>query len=212
MTPVNPLASDGGPRVLMERLREGTRSLHARVETSVDLMGRCSTLDGYRGLLVRMLGLYIPLEAALGRLDWHGTAIDLEERSKLRLLRADLAALGGPDHVPSPTVVPHLPTLAAGFGCLYVLEGSTLGGQLILRHVSASLGVGAAGGASFFASYGPRLGAMWQSFGRAATAHCEDAPRIEEAVSAAIATFESFEGWLGSAASTSLPDHRDEAP
>lgn len=194
---------------VMAHLRAGTRSLHARVEASVDLVGRCATLDGYRDLLVRMLGLHAPLEKALERLEWRAAGIDLEERRKARLLRTDLSVLGVSPDAASAACLPDLPTLAAGFGCLYVLEGSTLGGQIILRHVEASLGVGPASGASFFASYGPRLGIMWRAFGEAATFHCDTPERLDEALHAAVSTFEAFDTWIGKALS---PPRADALP
>ncbi len=205
---------------VMARLKEETRSLHARVEESVDLLGRCSTLSGYRGLLERMLGLYLPLEAALGRLDWREAGIQLDERSKVGLLRADLTALSSippgdsaetfvrPESPPPVTLtIPNFRTLSSGFGCLYVLEGATLGGQFIVRHVGRSLGVRPGNGASFFGSYGPRVGAMWQAFGQAATAFCTSSERIDEAVSAALSTFQTFDAWMKSTPSQQSVSH-----
>lgn len=181
---------------VMERLREDTRELHARVERRVDLPRRCATLEGYTGLLVRMLGLYIPIESKLRLLDWSETGVNIAARHKSDMIRADLGALGACDDVPVYAAVPELRTLAAGFGCLYVIEGSTLGGQVILRHVRDALGLSPAHGASFFASYGPRLGAMWRAFGQAADAYCTTQPRVEEALDASVHTFEAFERWL----------------
>jgi heme oxygenase len=67
----------------LERLRADTRQHHLRVEERLDLTGSCATLDGYRQLLARMLGLYVPLEARLSGLDWAGTGVDLDERLKI---------------------------------------------------------------------------------------------------------------------------------
>jgi heme oxygenase len=193
------------PSLLLERLRASTRPLHTRVEARVDLTGRCSTRRGYEQLLVQMLGLYAPLEAQLARLDWAGTSFDFEQRRKEALLRADLAALGVTRDAPACDTTPELGSLASGFGCLYVLEGSTLGGQIILRHVERSLDLSAKRGASFFDSYGPSVGPMWRAFGDAASAHCDTETRIVEASAAATRTFEAFDRWLGSPASSAQP-------
>lgn len=186
------------PHVL-DRLRTDTRSLHERVEKRVDLHRRCATLDAYRGLLERMFGLHAALETALSRLDWTGTGIELARRRKTHLIRADLAALtGAAAELPPPCErAPELRTLAEGFGSLYVVEGSTLGGQLILRHLRRTLALGPDNGASFFASYGPEVGPMWRAFGAAAEAHCTTPARIQGAVDAATSTFEVFEAELG---------------
>ena len=71
-------------------------------------------------------------------------------------------------HIPLPPrlqldVLP-LNNAAKALGCLYVLEGATLGGVLIARHVRASLGFDGDAGSAFYLGYGPRTGAMWRGF------------------------------------------------
>jgi heme oxygenase (biliverdin-IX-beta and delta-forming) len=180
---------------VLDRLRADTRSLHARVEKRVDLAHRCATKDAYRGLLVQMFGVHAAIEAVLARLDWTSVGIDLAQRRKTHHIRADLALLDGQEVGPPPLCndVPQLRTLAEGFGCLYVVEGSTLGGQVIVRHLRQSLDLSPGNGASFFASYGPEVGSMWRAFGDAAKSHCTTEDRIREAVDSAISTFEFFE-------------------
>lgn len=192
------LLTETSPNIL-ERLRADTRSLHERVEKRVDLPRRCATKQAYRGLLVQMFGLHTAVETVLSHLDWTSTGIDLARRRKTHLIRADLMFLDGQDVFPPPSCdcVPELRTLAEGFGCLYVVEGSTLGGQVILQQLHRTLDMGQANGASFFASYGREVGSMWRAFGVAAKAHCTTEIHIREAVGAAIATFQAFETWIG---------------
>jgi heme oxygenase len=45
-----------------------------------------------------------------------------------------------------------------------VLEGSTLGGRLILRVVEARIGASIAGATGFFAGRGEAVGPMWKNF------------------------------------------------
>lgn len=181
------------PNVL-ERLRDNTRCMHKRVEQHVDLDIRCSTKVAYADLLAQMYRLHGAVEAALSHLDWTGTGIDLQRRRKTHLLRADLSYLEGRDVGPPAACAGglELRTVTHGFGCLYVVEGSTLGGQQILRHVRRTLDLGPGNGASFFASYGSEVGSMWRAFGEAAKSHCTTELRIGEAVDAAIATFGIF--------------------
>jgi len=180
---------------VLERLRADTRPLHERVEKRIDLSRRCATKDAYRALLVQMFGVHAALETALSRLDWTAVGIDLARRRKTHHICSDLMYLDGQDIGPPPSCdkVPQLRTLAEGFGCLYVVEGSTLGGQVILRHLRQTLDFGPGKGASFFASYGPEVGSMWRAFGDAAKSHCTTEDRIREAVDSAISTFEFFE-------------------
>ena len=84
--------------------------------------------------------------------------IDMSERWKLPALKSDLAMLGVPAEV---WVVgngsPDIQTVAAAFGCLYVLEGSTLGGQMITREVSERLGMEPQTGCQFFPQTGHNI-------------------------------------------------------
>lgn len=187
--------------MLMERLRRETREQHHAVERSVDVESRLANRDDYVELLRRMLGLHEPFEAALGRLEWSSLGLDLGERRKSGFIADDLKVLGLSDAeiaaIPRCDALPALPDLARGVGCLYVIEGSTLGGAMIAKELSSKLGIGgpAAGGA-FYASYGRDIGPMWKRFGAAAERWCDSDARRDSAVAAAIDTFDCFDAWF----------------
>jgi heme oxygenase (biliverdin-IX-beta and delta-forming) len=187
--------------MLLESLRERTASLHARVERSTDLPKRCSSVRAYRELLLRLLGFYEPAEERLSFFDWRVLGIDFEQRRKVPLLVRDIRTLAGDPRNCSPISqdeLPRIPTLSAAVGVLYVMEGATLGGQFISRHVRDVLGIGPSTGGSFHAAYGCNTGAMWREFREAANGYCDvRVDRIDEAVTAAVATFEAFDRWLG---------------
>jgi heme oxygenase len=66
-----------------------------------------------------------------------------EVRPKLPALLADLADLGCPGpRAPPARPVPVPPDLGAAAGGAYVLEGATLGGRVIARHLRRRLGGG----------------------------------------------------------------------
>lgn len=186
---------------IASRLREHTRPLHDRVEKAVDIPSRCASLEAYRSLLARMLGFYAPFEASQSRLDWREAGLDFEARRKAHLLRADLSALGlsepAIDALPLRQRLPEPGSLAAGLGHQYVLEGATLGGQILAREIERSLGLSPGAGGSFYAGYGERTGSMWRGFCSAANSYCGDDPRRhEDALAGAVQTFEAFEAWL----------------
>ena len=191
---------------LMLRLRHETRPEHAEVEAVVDLVSPHLTREVYRKRLEQFYGFYLPLEERLAeRLaerphageEWGRWGLDLNARRKVPLLEADLRVLGtAPDRLPRCADLPPLPSLAAVFGCLYVLEGATLGGQVISRHVRGRLGIYPENGGRFFAGYGPEVGARWREFGGALERYAV-APHLQEAViQSARATFVAFTDWF----------------
>ncbi len=125
----------------------------------------------------------------------HCDPLALVERAKLPLLARDLSALGAPlNRLPLVGVVPDVSTLSRAVGALYVVEGATLGGQIIRRHVCKRLGIEATTGARFFTGYGAATRLMWSRFGN----YVDHAPSLElpAAIGAAIETFQTMTTWF----------------
>jgi heme oxygenase len=188
-------------RDLPSRLRHETMDCHRRIEALpvfAQLMAPDVTREALRGHLGRMLGFY---EQAERRLAFHGAlpGLDLPRRLvKAERLRSDLAALGllscDIDALPR---WPGRPLEAEdAWGLLYVLEGATLGGQLIARHLVARLGLSGEEELSFFLPYGAAAGAMWRGF-RAAAVEAERAGRIDPdaVIPAARMAFDDLGTW-----------------
>lgn len=178
---------------ILARLRAETRVEHEAIERALDLTGEALTLDGYRLRLEQLHGFLRPVEAWL----WPLPGLELEARRKTPWLAVDLVALGvcEPGRLATCSELPPLRTTAARFGCLYVLEGATLGGQVISRHVRRTLGITPAAAGRFFHGYGPRTGEMWQAFRAALGAFAARAAADDEIVAAAVATFRSLRRW-----------------
>lgn len=192
-------ASDARP--ILSRLKQETAAIHAQVEQRVDLLNRVRTVRAYRALLETFYGLYCPLEAEVYAVE-AGIGLwlaDWEERRRLELIRTDLKALGATDTAGLALApVPRFTSIAARFGCLYVLEGSTLGGQVIARHIQEHLGFTADNGCAFFTSHGPKIGEMWKRFGAAIESFAAAHPEAgDEVVQSAGATFHVFQDWIG---------------
>lgn len=196
---MNPAGVFPPDRGVLTHLRTSTRSLHERLESRLDLPESLRTLADYRRLLEDFYGFYNPFEASLAAADWNGTGIVIEERRKLPLLRDDLGRLGltveALQKLPLCSDTPAVADRAAAFGGLYVLEGATLGGQLISRHVHERFGDDGSVPCAFFASYGEAVGRMWRSFREALSSSCRPVESDRVAASAA-RTFESLEAWL----------------
>ena len=95
--------------------------------------------------------------------------------------------------LPYPAVT--LRTTAEAWGSMYVVEGSTLGGVIIARHIERRLGLNRHNGCHYFRCYGTDVRPMWTSYGARLLARC--GPGEEEAVVAAASrTFETLYDWL----------------
>jgi heme oxygenase len=178
-------------------LKEGTAAQHQSVERRVDLANRLRDSGAYADLLGCFHGFYAPLEAALARVTGYETiGLNFDERRKTPALVADLAVLGRtPDQFPRWEAAPVFASLGEALGAMYVVEGATLGGQFIKRAVE-SLGFTPARGCAFFASYGDRVGEMWNAFREALSAYATTPQREVEIVRAATDTFNSLDRWL----------------
>jgi heme oxygenase len=184
----------------LEALRAGTRDRHQALEHALDLTAEAFDRPHYVRLLERFLGLYAPLERALER--WAPAlarlGLPLEARWKAGWLRQDLAAFNGApsDTLPECPDAPRLDTVEAALGCLYVLEGSTLGGQVLSRHYHAQLGLTPDTGLRFFTAYGAQTGAQWKAFLGLLHAQLVTPSTQARAVDTAVETFAAFQRWL----------------
>ena len=187
--------------MILAKLREQTAEQHHRLEAKLDILTRLSSPEGYKSLLERFYGFYLPLEIHLGSVMCPpGSLLNFTARRKTPLLEKDLLFLDLSERdlaeLPQCQKLPTVESEAQAFGCLYVLEGATLGGQIISKYVADKLGYERERGATFFKSYGAEVRAMWcdfmQALGEYATAHDTD----DEVVAAAVDTFDKFDQWL----------------
>lgn len=177
-------------------LRAVTTPAHEDVERAFDLDARLTSRQAYAALLVRLRGFYGPVEQALGA--WAGAlpGVDVTARRRAALLDDDLADLGASAHGP-PVDPPGLPTAGHALGCLYVLEGSALGGRLVLRAARERLGDDLP--VAFFGSVGrEHLGADWRALKAALDLHGEQHGEAGRAavVDGALATFTAMSAWM----------------
>ena len=199
--PVNQVAAAAFPQApaspsILTRLRLETRGEHDAVERVLSLMDAALTEAAYRQRLAQFYGFYGPLEAALQARCAPHLATLLPRLNKTALLRQDLQQLGvSSDGLPLCRQLPPIQTQAEVLGCLYVMEGATLGGRLITQHVQAAIGIMPATGGRFFEGYGPDTGRMWQTMRQLLLGCAVDTPTENAIVANAIATFASLRAW-----------------
>lgn len=191
---------------LHRRMRSATDAIHRKLERDLDWRAQIATLDGYRQLLVRLRGFHAAYEDAIG--EALSDEAFLAPRRRLARLDSDLRALGfEPERIAALPRPPGLatPGPAAAMGALYVLEGSTLGGQVICREIERSLGL-SCDATRYYRGHGERTGAMWVAFRRRLDMSSGDLAAEDAALRAGVATFEALADWL------SRPEFQDDQP
>lgn len=187
--------------MILTELKARTRAHHERIEAGLNITARLSSPERYRALLKRFLGFYDPVERRIASLpEWASLSLNFERRRKAAWLRKDLRALGMSDdkleQLPVCARLPAIGGMPQALGCMYVLEGATLGGQLISRQLRGDLSLDASNGAAFFNSYGAETGRMWKEFGAFLEAYATTKLLENSIIESACATFIAFDGWL----------------
>lgn len=181
----------------LARLKRQTRSEHEAIEAELDLVGADLTLPVYRSRIAQFYGFYSPLELRLcAAPDDPASPPNAPLRRKAHLLKADLDRLGvDASALPTCCQLPDLASAEARIGCHYVLEGATLGGQIIGRHLRQRLGITAEAGGRFFQGYGEHTGSMWLAFRAALARFFEQSAAPQAIVGGALDTFICLRQW-----------------
>ena len=188
------MAADGD---VLHLLRTGTAAEHESVERTLDLLDPELDLERLTGVLTRMHGFWRAAETGLDR--WadrfpaDAEAVAWTARRRAGLFAADLGALGatGTDDAPE---LPAVADTDAALGRLYVLEGSTLGGRFIDRHLA---GLPSLAGVRLraFSPYGEETGAMWHAFRRVTRDHVTNGGDADAVLASAAGTFRALARW-----------------
>ena len=87
------------------------------------------------------------------------------------------------------------PDIYMAAGALYVLEGSTLGGQIIVKHLQKAMPEGLVN-AAYFSGYQQKTGSMWKEFLLQLTALPQSTVEEQQIITGAITTFKIIDGLL----------------
>lgn len=138
----------------LRRLRADTVELHHMLDARMDVVARLTDPARRGDLLARYADLHVPAAAVLQQALSAIEGLDLGARLRsgdLDRHRRD----GALPAFPSPT------SPANALGMLYVLEGSTLGGRVILRQIGTRADDVDLG---FLDPYGTEAGDRWRAF------------------------------------------------
>lgn len=146
---------------MIEELRAATRQLHEHLEERFDAVRLLSDGASRAETLRRYASFHLPADAILGQALRHIPTLEMECRARGHLLTPHAQDWAWIDF-PEPAGV------ADALGMLYVVEGTSLGGNVILKRLRDN-------GAdslefAFLHPYGTDTGLMWKRFLSAASA------------------------------------------
>ena len=193
---------------VMVMLREKTAEAHQSMEDAPvmrNLLAGTLSRSGYKALLEDIYSLAAPLEAAaLAHPLWtRAPNLDFTRRLKSGRLLQDIAYLQGvaPADLalaPRPVRLPNVGSDARLLGALYVIEGASLGGRVILKKLTDLYGYTAETAACFYAGYGHDTGQRWREWCAFVETYAQDKKLdAQEMLSAALETFGCFGEVLG---------------
>ena len=181
---------------LLARLRSETRPYHEALEQNAFnqalTAGTLATAETTR-FLAKMYGFLVPYETALQQ---HAAAFspawEVPERLRAHLITEDFEQHGPAPGLPLCPAMPPLHTRRQLLGAMYVVEGSTLGGQVITRQL-AQAGIPLR---AYFTGYGARTGPRWKTFCQLLTEAAPTDPDQDEIVASAALTFQRLDQWI----------------
>ena len=160
-------ATEVSGQAFLKSLRARTAASHEALEAhpySQSITTPDITMDAYVRYLHMMQQVVAGMEAALYP-ELGEIVPDMDKRQKGRWLEEDLGFLHAADNpFPPFRLIQQAQAVPFAFGAFYVLEGSTLGGRVILKSLLPALPVTAEQGAKYFAGYGIETGPLWQHF------------------------------------------------
>ncbi|RFU20295.1 biliverdin-producing heme oxygenase [Geodermatophilus marinus] len=189
---------DDGCADVLTTLRAATAAEHGQVESTLALMDPQLSRERLVAVLRRLHGFWAAAEAGLQgwaqREPADAAAVQWDRRRRAHLFAADLRALGAGPGADAPEL-PAVEDTDQALGRMYVLEGSTLGGTVIARHLAGLPGPGGGLAGAAFAPYGGETGAMWHAYRRVARAHVAAGGDAGRVVGAARGTFAALAAW-----------------
>jgi heme oxygenase len=193
-------SSRDGTYSLREQLKCETATLHLRVEAQLGLLESPLSLARYRQVLEAFYGFYAPIEIGVSRLAAASPPLDFPLRARAGLIESDLFALGLSrrelTELPWCAELPRLSCREHLAGCLYVLEGACLGGQVVAKALQRQLELTKGSGASFFVGDAEGTAARWRLVLIWLESLVRVGARTEQIVASARATFLALARWL----------------
>lgn len=187
--------------MFIQNLRTATADCHKRLElNSLSLALLSDNVNGkiFCKYLVRLYSFVKGFEQYVYPILSHHF-LNINDRKKAFFIEEDLKAFN--IAIDKDTLFEEAffsityPDVYVAAGALYVLEGSTLGGQIIMKHLQKAMPRGFANSA-YFSGYQQKTGSMWKEFLQQLTALPQSTLQEQEIITGAITTFTIIDGLL----------------
>lgn len=182
-------------QLLSARIKEETKKPHQELEKIVvlKLKGIRSEAD-YADFLNSFYSYFKIVEQATAQFITNEVLSDYTERRNSDYLKSDIEELG---FQIKPLIgdlpKPEINSLPAALGAMYVMEGSIMGGPIIVEMLKK---YGVTKGFSFFSGYGSETGKMWSAFVAVLNANAAAEDAQQSAINAANDTFAKFQAYF----------------
>lgn len=188
--------------MILAKIREKTMGYHDDFTSwANNILNGTISEEEYKYVLKTFYGFYYPLEQKITCLEeWQSMDFNIENRKKAPLLIKDMKTLNISDseinEIEMCDQLPEIRNLAQALGCMYVVEGATLGGQIVAKKLNDIFKFDSNKGAAFFNSYGEELRPMWKSFGDLINNYSSENKIEDPIINAAHETYFKFNNWL----------------
>lgn len=176
--------------MLSTKIKEATKEAHQQLEKQVVLKLKAIRSDAdYADVLKHFYAYFNAVEKAIAPYITADVLPDYAQRRNSSYLKSDIVELGQTATNLPETVAPRIENVQQALGALYVMEGSIMGGSIIVQMLAKH---GVEQGTSFFSGYGSQTGAMWSKFVAVLNANAQNETQEQQAIDAANETFRKF--------------------
>ncbi len=176
--------------MLSTKIKDATKTAHQQLEKQVVLKLKAirSNAD-YAEVLKHFYAYFNAVEKAIKPYITTQVLPDYTDRRNSSYLKLDIEELGATVNDLPAAKAPEISNLQQALGALYVMEGSIMGGSIIVQMLAK---YGVEKGISFFSGYGQQTGEMWAKFIAVLNANAQDETQENQSIDAANQTFGNF--------------------
>nr|WP_121272263.1 biliverdin-producing heme oxygenase [Pedobacter schmidteae] len=176
--------------MLSNSIKEATKEAHQNLEKKVVVKMKAIRSDAdYADFLKHFYAYFNEVEQAIAPYINTGLLPDYAERRNSAYLKKDIEELGGSTNDLPAAQAPEITNTIQALGALYVMEGSIMGGPIIVKMLEK---FGITKGVSFFSGYGEATGQMWGKFIAVLNAQAKNETEEAQAIATANGTFSQF--------------------